>query len=124
MSTETSTRSTTQKHSASVKDSELFNDNHSKWKQFKQAVNNKLYHNINHYLSHNDKIDYIDFYLGDKVGCILDHKQNSNDHLNFETYLNLLSFFNKYYQNHLQDETDMKEWKVFHMKHDNQFSVF
>ena len=35
MSTETFTRSTTQKHSAPVKDQEPFNDNHSKWKQFK-----------------------------------------------------------------------------------------
>ena len=109
MSTEVFTRSTTQKHSALIKDSELFNDNHLKWKQFKQAVNNKLHCNINHYLNYNDKIDYIDFYLGDKVDCVLNYKQDSNDYLDFETYLNLLSFLDKYYQDHLQNETDMKE---------------
>ena len=74
MSTEASTKSTTQKHSAPVKDPELFNGNYSKWKWFKQAVNNKLCHNTNHYPNHNDKIDYIDSYLGDKVGCVLNHK--------------------------------------------------
>ena len=124
MSVEASTRSTTQKHSASVKDPEPFNGNHSKWKQFKQAVNNKLHHNINHYLNHNDKIDYIDSYLDDKVDCILNYKWDSNDHLNFKTYSDLLSFLDKYYQDHLQGKIDMKEWEAFHMKHDNQFPVF
>ena len=124
MSVEASTRSTTQKCSAPVKDPELFNDDCSKWKWFKQAVNNKLCHNADHYSDHNDKIDYIDSYLDDKVGCVLDHKQDSNDHLNFETYSDLLSFLDKYYQDHLQDETDMKEWEAFCMKHDNQFPVF
>ena len=109
MSAEAFTRSTTQKHSASVKDSKLFNDDHSKWKQFKQVVNNKLYCNINHYLNYNNKIDYIDFYLGDKVGCVLDHKWDSNDYLNFKTYSDLLSFLDKYYQDHLQGEINMKE---------------
>ena len=97
MSMETFTKLITQKCSASVKDPELFNDNYLKWKQFKQAVNNKLYHNINHYLSHNDKINYIDFYLDNKVDCVLNHKQDSNDHLNFKIYSDLLSFFDKYY---------------------------
>ena len=109
MSTEASTRSTTQKHSTSVKNSELFNGDHSKWKWFKQAVNNKLCHNINHYSSYNDKIDYIDSYLSNKIDCILNHKQDSNDYLNFKTYSDLLSFLNKYYQNHLQGETNIKE---------------
>ena len=68
------TKSTTQKHSALIKDSELFNDDYLKWKQFKQTVNNKLHHNINHYLSHNDKINYIDFYLNNKMSHILNHK--------------------------------------------------
>ena len=94
-------KSTTQKCSASVKNPKSFNDNYLKWKQFKQTVNNKLHCNINHYLNHNDKINYIDFYLDDKVNCILNHKQNSNDYLNFKIYSDLLSFFNKYYQNHL-----------------------
>ena len=124
ISMEAFTKSTTQKYSALIKNSELFNGNCSKWKQFKQAVNNKLHHNTNHYLNHDDKIDYIDSYLNDKVGCVLNYKWDSNNHLDFETYLDLLSFFNKYYQNHLQDKTDMKEWKAFCMKHDDQFSVF
>ena len=124
MSTETFIKLTTQKHSVSVKDLKSFNDDCSKWKQFKQAVNNKLHHNINHYLSYDDKIDYIDSYLGNKVGCILNHKQNSNDHLDFKTYSDLLSYFDKYYQDYLQDETDMKEWESLHMKHDDQFPVF
>ena len=124
MSVETFTRSTTQKHSALIKDPEPFNGNCSKWKWFKQAVNNKLYHNADHYPGHDDKIDYIDFYLNNKVGCVLDHKWDSNNHLDFKTYLNLLSFFNKYYQNHLQGETDMKEWEVLCMKYDDQFPVF
>ena len=109
MSTETFIKSIIQKCSVSVKDLELFNGNHSKWKWFKQAVNNKLCHNVNHYLNHDDKINYIDFYLDNKVNCVLNHKWNSNDHLNFEIYLNLLSYLDKYYQDHLQDETDMKE---------------
>ena len=54
----------------------------------------------------------------------MDHKQNSNDHLDFETYLDLLSFLDKYYQDHLQGKTNMKEWKAFHMKHNDQFPVF
>ena len=124
MSTETSTKSMTQKYSASVKDSEPFNGDCSKWKGFKQAVNNKLCCNADHYPGHNNKIDYIDSYLGDKMNCVLNHKWDSNDHLDFETYLNLLSFLNKYYQNHLQDETDMKKWEALCMKHDDQFSVF
>ena len=101
MNTEAFIRSTTQKHSALIKDPELFNDNHSKWKQFKQAVNNKLYCNANHYLNQNDKIDYIDSYLSDKVDHVLNYKQNSNNHLNFKIYSHLLSFLNKYYQDHL-----------------------
>ena len=74
MSAETSTRLTIQKHSVSVKNSEPFNGDHSKWKWFKQAVNNKLHCNADHYLNHNDKIDYIDFYLDDKINHILDYK--------------------------------------------------
>ena len=109
MSTEAFTKSITQKHSASVKNPEPFNSNHLKWKQFKQTVNNKLHHNINHYFSHNNKIDYIDFYLDNKVNCILNHKQNSNNHLDFKIYSDLLSFLNKYYQNHLQGKTNMKD---------------
>ena len=124
MSIEAFTKSTTQKCSALIKDLELFNGNHAKWKWFKQAVNNKLHCNTDHYFNHDDKIDYIDSYLGDKVDCILNHKQNSNDHLDFEIYLDLLSFFDKYYQNHLQGETDMKEWKALCIKYDDQFSVF
>ena len=87
----------TQKHSALVKDSDSFNDNYLKWRQFKQAVNNKLHHNIDHYLNQNNKINYIDFYLNDKIDCILNHKQNSNDYLNFKTYLDLFSYLNNYY---------------------------
>ena len=119
MSTETFTRLTTQKHSVLIKDSELFNGNHAKWKQFKQAVNNKLCCNADHYLSHDDKINYIDFYLNNKIDCVLNHKQNSNNHLDFETYSDLLSFFDKYYQDHLQNEINMKEWEAFYMKHDD-----
>ena len=55
---------------------------------------------------------------------ILNHKQDSNDYLNFKTYSDLLSFLNKYYQNHLQGKTDMKEWEALHIKHDDQFPVF
>ena len=113
-----------QKCSASVKDLDLFNDACSKWRWFKQVVNNKLHHNADHYLNQNNKIDYIDSYLGDKVGYILNHKWDSNDHLNFKTYLNLLSFFDKYYQDHLQSETDIKEWKAFCIKHNDQFPIF
>ena len=109
MSVEAFIKSTTQKHSVSVKDPELFNGDCSKWKQFKQAVNNKLHHNINHYFNHDDKIDYIDSYLSDKVSCVLNHKQDSNNYLNFEIYSDLLSFLNKYYQDHLQGKTDMKK---------------
>ena len=109
MSTKAFTKSTIQKHSASVKDLKPFNDNHLKWKQFKQAVNNKLCCNVDHYFNQLDKIDYIDSYLDDKVDCILNHKQNSNNYLNFEIYSNLFSFLNKYYQNHLQNKTDIKE---------------
>ena len=54
----------------------------------------------------------------------MNYKWDSNNYLNFRTYLNLLSFFDKYYQNHLQNETDIKKWKAFCMKHDDQFSVF
>ena len=54
----------------------------------------------------------------------MNHKQNSNDHLDFETYLNLFSFLNKYYQDHLQSKTNMKKWEAFHIKHDDQFPVF
>ena len=97
MNVEAFTKSTTQKHSASIKNPELFNDNHLKWKQFKQTVNNKLYHNTDHYLNHNDKINYIDFYLNDKIDCILNYKQNSNNHLNFKIYSDLFSFLDKYY---------------------------
>ena len=124
MSTEASTRSTTQKCSASVKDLELFNGDYLKWKWFKQAVNNKLCCNADHYLNHDDKIDYIDSYLGDKVGRVLNHKWDSNDHLDFKTYSDLLSFLDKYYQDHLQGETDMKEWEALCMKHDDQFPIF
>ena len=124
MNVETFIKSTIQKCSASVKDSELFNDDHLKWKWFKQTVNNKLYCNADHYFNQNDKINYINFYLNDKVNCILNHKQNSNDHLNFKIYSDLLSFLDKYYQNHLQDKTDMKEWKTLCIKHDDQFPVF
>ena len=109
MSVETFTKSITQKHSALIKDPEPFNDNYLKWKQFKQAVNNKLHHNINHYFNHNDKINYINFYLNDKVNCVLNHKQNSNDHLNFKIYSDLLSFLDKYYQDHLQSKMNIKE---------------
>ena len=117
MSVEAFTRSTTQKHSAPVKDPEPFNGDRSKWRRFKQAVNNKLHCNTDHYPSHDDKIDYIDSYLGDKVGRVLDHKRDSNDHLDFETYSDLLGFLDKYYQDHLQGETDMKEWEALRMKH-------
>ena len=88
---------TIQKHSALVKDLKLFNDDHSKWKQFKQAVNNKLHCNADHYLNQNNKIDYINSYLSDKINCVLNYKQDSNDYLNFKTYSDLLSFLNKYY---------------------------
>ena len=71
MSVKAFIKSTTQKCSTSVKDLKLFNGNYSKWKWFKQAVNNKLCCNADHYLSYNDKIDYIDFYLSDKVDCVL-----------------------------------------------------
>ena len=101
MNVEAFIRLTTQKHSALIKDSEPFNNNHWKWKQFKQTVNKKLCCNTDHYFNYNNKIDYIDFYLNDKVNHILNHKQNSNNHLNFEIYLNLLSFFDKYYQDYL-----------------------
>ena len=124
MSMKAFTRSTTQKCSVPVKDPELFNGNCSKWKQFKQAVNNKLCHNTNHYPGHDDKINYIDSYLGNKVGHILDHKQDSNNHLDFETYSDLLSFLDKYYQDHLQGKINIKEWEALHMKHDDQFPVF
>ena len=87
-------------------------------------VNNKLCCNIDHYFNHNDKIDYIDSYLNNKIDCVLNHKQNSNNHLNFKTYSDLLSFLNKYYQDHLQDEINMKKWKTLCMKHDDQFPVF
>ena len=124
MSIETFIKSITQKHSVSVKDSDLFNNNCLKWRWFKQIVNNKFHHNINHYLNHDNKIDYIDFYLGDKIDCILNYKQNSNNHLNFKIYLDLLSYFDKYYQDYLQGETDMKEWEAFCIKHNAQFSIF
>ena len=97
MSAEAFTKSTTQKCSALVKNLKSFNDNCLKWKQFKQAVNNKFHCNVNHYLNQNDKIDDINSYLNDKVDCILNYKQNSNDHLNFKIYSDLLSFFDKYY---------------------------
>ena len=74
MSVEAFTKLTIQKCSALVKDPESFNSNHLKWKQFKQTVNNKLCHNVNHYLNYNNKIGYVNFYLNDKVGCILNHK--------------------------------------------------
>ena len=74
MSVETFIRSTTQKHSALVKDSESFNDDCAKWKQFKQTINNKLCCNADHYPDYDDKIDYIDSYLNDKVDHILNHK--------------------------------------------------
>ena len=124
MSTEAFTKSTTQKHSASVKNPEPFNDNHLKWKQFKQIVNNKLCCNTDHYLNHNDKINYIDSYLDDKVDHILNHKWDSNNYLNFKIYSDLLSFLDKYYQNHLQGETDIKKWETLHIKHNDQFSIF
>ena len=124
MSVKVFIKSITQKHSASVKDLNLFNDNCLKWKWFKQAVNNKLHCNINHYLNQNNKINYIDFYLNDKVDYVLNHKQDSNDYLNFEIYSDLLSFLDKYYQDHLQGKTDIKEWKALHIKHDNQFLIF
>ena len=124
MSVEIFIKSTTQKHSASVKNSELFNNNCSKWKQFKQAVNNKLHHNINHYLNYDNKIDYIDSYLNDKINYVLNHKQNSNNHLNFKIYSNLLSYFNKYYQNYLQNKINIKKWEILHIKYNDQFSVF
>ena len=54
----------------------------------------------------------------------MNHKWDSNDHLDFEIYSDLLSFLDKYYQDHLQGETDMKEWEALCMKHDDQFSVF
>ena len=57
-----------------MKNLELFNGNCLKWKQFKQAVNNKLHYNTDYYSSHNDKINYIDSYLGNKVDYILNHK--------------------------------------------------
>ena len=74
MSAEAFTKLTTQKYFALIKDLEPFNDNHLKWKQFKQTVNNKLHYNTNHYFNHNNKIDYIDFYLDDKVDYILNYK--------------------------------------------------
>ena len=91
------TKLTTQKHSAPVKNLEPFNGNCLKWKWFKQAVNNKLYYNINHYSNYDNKINYINFYLKNKIDCILNYKQNSNNYLNFNIYLDLLSFLNKYY---------------------------
>ena len=109
MSVKAFIKSTIQKHSALVKDLKLFNSDCLKWKQFKQAVNNKLHHNINHYFSQNDKINYINSYLSDKINCILNHKQNNNNHLNFKIYSDLFSFLNKYYQNHLQSKTDIKK---------------
>ena len=74
MSVEAFIKSTIQKHSVLVKDLKLFNNDCLKWKQFKQTVNNKFCCNVDHYLNQNDKIDYIDFYLNDKVDCILNHK--------------------------------------------------
>ena len=124
MSVETFIKSTTQKHSALIKNPESFNGDHAKWKWFKQAVNNKLCHNTDHYSGYDDKIDYIDSYLGNKIGHILNHKQDSNNHLNFEIYSDLLNFLNKYYQDHLQGKINMKEWEAFCIKHDNQFPVF
>ena len=124
MSAEAFIKSTIQKCSASVKDPELFNGDHLKWKWFKQAVNNKLHCNADHYLNQNNKFDYIDSYLGHKVDCVLNHKWDSNDYLDFKTYSDLLSFFDKYYQDHLQSKTDMKEWEILCMKHDDQFPVF
>ena len=124
MNTETFIKSTTQKHSALIKDPESFNDDYAKWKQFKQTVNNKLCCNANHYLNYNDKINYIDSYLNNKVNYVLNHKWDSNDHLNFKIYSDLLSFLNKYYQDHLQDKTNMKKWEILCMKHNDQFSVF
>ena len=44
--------------------------------------------------------------------------------MNFKIYSNLLSFFNKYYQDHLQDKINIKKWKAFCIKYDDQFSVF
>ena len=124
MSVKTFTKLIIQKHSVSIKDLELFNNDCAKWKQFKQAVNNKFHHNTDHYSNYNNKINYINFYLNNKINCILNHKQNSNNHLNFKIYSDLLSFFNKYYQDHLQNETDIQKWKVFHIKHNDQFLVF
>ena len=74
MSVKTFTKLTIQKCSTSVKDSELFNDDCLKQKQFKQTVNNKLCCNADHYFDHDDKIDYTDSYLDDKVDCILNYK--------------------------------------------------
>ena len=54
----------------------------------------------------------------------MNHKQDSNDHLNFKIYLDLLSFLNKYYQDHLQDKINIKKWETLHIKHNDQFSVF
>ena len=102
----------------------MLNSDCLKWKWFKQAVNNKLCCNADHYSNQNNKIDYIDFYLDDKIDYVLNYKWNSNNHLNFEIYSDLLSFFNKYYQNYLQNETDIKKWEAFYMKHNDQFSVF
>ena len=70
----TFTKSIIQKCSILIKDSELFNDDYLKQKQFKQVVNNKLCHNINHYFDYNNKINYIDFYLDNKINCILNYK--------------------------------------------------
>ena len=117
-------KSIIQKCSVSVKDLKPFNNDCLKWKQFKQTINNKLYCNVNHYSNYNDKINYIDFYLSNKIDHVLNHKWDSNDHLNFKIYSDLLSYLNKYYQDYLQDETDIKELKTFCMKHNNQFPVF
>ena len=54
----------------------------------------------------------------------MNYKWDSNDHLDFEIYSDLLSFLNKYYQNHLQGKIDMKEWEIFCIKYDDQFPVF
>ena len=109
MSVKTFIKLTTQKCSVSVKNLKLFNGDCLKWKQFKQIVNNKLCCNADYYFNQNNKIDYIDFYLDNKIDHILNHKWNSNDYLNFKTYSDLLGFLDKYYQDHLQDKTDMKE---------------
>ena len=74
MNVEAFTKSTIQKCSASIKNPELFNDNCLKWKWFKQTVNNKLHHNADHYSDYNDKINYIDSYLNNKIDCILNYK--------------------------------------------------